>query len=195
MENIRPKIYILPGWGDRLTDKAYKQIIAFAIAKGYKYLPIRVASRNRKFALGSNKSIKEIIRGIESQILQPAQNDIILGFSIGALMAYIIAEHIKFKYVILCSLSAVIGNELKGYDRVDVERIFSASQLREMAKMKYGSLKPNRAILLYGENESKILKNLSNKVGRRKGNSVIEIKAGEHELNQKYLKALKKVII
>ncbi len=186
----RSRIYILPGWGDRLTDRAYVRIAKMAKTRGYEHIPIKFPTRSRKYALGSARSLSEIVESIETQISKPSERDVVLGFSIGATLAYLLATRLRFRKVILCSLSAVLGADLATYTRSDLERVFTKSQILEMRRLKYGKLNCKSASVLYGELEPRVLRRRSQVIGRRSGHTCTEVAGAEHELESDYLVAI-----
>jgi len=191
MKKNRPKLYILPGWGDRTTDPAYRRIISWA--SKYEFVPLRFATRNRKHALGSTKSLTEIVADLRNQIGTNTSHDMIFGFSIGALLAYLLAQKILFGKVIICSISPTLGPDLKTYPLKEVRKAFPA-HYKEMGKMGYSKLASKNVVLLYGEKEQAILKKRSIKIAKRQRFKFVEIKGGEHILNNAYLGAIKHVL-
>ena len=186
MARAKPKLYILPGWGHRITDKNYQKLIAIA-EKKYKFVPLRIATRNRKYALGNAKSLHQIIKNITRQIALPSSDDVIFGFSIGALQAYLVARKLKFNKIILCSISSVLENDLQTYSKSEALKIFSPLQCREMRGVRYYKLK--NSILLYGEKESEITQTRSKSLGK-----IVEIKEGDHVLDNAYINTIKKYL-
>lgn len=193
MKKDKPRFYILPGWGHRITDESYKKLISFAIAKGYEVPSLRISTRDRKYSLGSAKSLGEIIQKIEKQIARPCSEDTILGFSIGALQTYLVAQHLTMKHVILCSMSPILGADLQSYSKKEV-RDLSPTQYKEMSRVDYSPLATLKVTLLYGEKESDVLKKRSIQLGGRKGFTSIEVKGADHELNRTYLNAIKEIL-
>ncbi len=193
MNKEEPKIYILPSWGGRISDDCYQKIIHIAEKKGYRYIPLRVATRNRKYSLGNGKKYSEIIHTIAKQIKRPCATDIVIGFSIGALQAYQLATILKFKKLIICSLSTILGKDLSMLPRQEFKDL-SDAQYKELLHMRYGKLKTTKGTILYGEKESLLLRKRSQRLGKRKGYSVVKIKDGDHILDAQYVKAIEKAI-
>jgi hypothetical protein len=193
MTKIKPRLYILPGWGHRATDINYRKLIG-AASKKYRFVPLKIATRNRKYSMGSEKSIDAILEKISNQIIKPYSNDTILGFSIGALQAYLLARKLKFKQAVLCSLSPILGDDLLFYKKKDLTDL-SPIQYREMKKLQYPRLATKKVVLFYGEKEHSVVKNRTKKLGRRKGYRVIEIKKTDHDFNSVYTKAVEKVLL
>ena len=143
--------------------------------------------------MGNEKSIDKILGKIEKQIKKPYSNDTIIGFSIGALQAYLLARKIKFNKLILCSISPILGQDLllwKKKDLIDISPI----QYKEMKKLPYPPLATKKIMLFYGGKEHPIVKNRVKKLGERKGYRVIEIKNAAHDFNDIYIKAVEKVL-
>ncbi|HEY4503986.1 MAG TPA: hypothetical protein VJJ28_02665 [Candidatus Paceibacterota bacterium] len=193
MIKAKRKLYILPGWGHRLSDKNYQELISIAVAKQYQIVSLKVSTRNRKYSLGSEKGFLEIIEKIKNQIIRPCSNDTILGFSVGAIQAYGIAIYLKMHHVILCSMSPILGDDLSFYSKREVADL-SKIQYAEMSKINYPPLTSKKATLFYGEKESDILKKRSIILGKRKGYKTIEIKNCGHELSKIYLEQIQKVL-
>lgn len=190
---MKPNIYILPGWGHRITDENYRNLIAI-ISKKYTYIPLRLFTRNRKYSLGGPAPLSEIIHGIINQVSSSAMpRDTIMGFSIGALEAYLAARRVRFTHVLLCSLPPVLGEDLNWYKKKELSD-FSAIQLREMKKLDYAPLLAKKVTLLYGSKEHPVLKGRAEKLGRRKGWRAIEIPEAEHDMDAVYLAGVKKVL-
>lgn len=189
---MKPKVYILPGWGDRVTDPNYKRIIKYASAK-YDFVPLKVATRNRKYSFGSDKSIYEILDNIEKQIIKPCSEDVLLGFSVGALEAFLISRRLKFGKLILCSMSPILGKDLLLYKQKEIKDI-SSLQYKELRELDYSKLKTENVTVFYGSKEYEPLKNRSKTLGKRKGYKLAEIEGGEHELDEVYFRVLKKFL-
>ena len=191
MKKTKPRLYILPGWGQRVSDENYQKIIS--LASRYEFTPLRVSTRNRRFSLGSSASFKRIVQDIGKQIARPCHRDVILGFSVGALQAYQLATSIKFGKVLICSISTMLGSDLSSVPKNCMPDL-SWSQYREMTAMKYTPLVNKKVIILYGENESSILKSRSMKIGKRLGCKVIKIKRANHVMNSLYIDALRRFL-
>lgn len=186
------KLYILPGWGDRVTDPNYQRIIKHA-SKKYDFVPLKVATRNRKYAFGSDKSIYEILDNIEKQIIKPCSEDILLGFSVGALEAFLISRKLKFGKLILCSMSPILGKDILLYNKNEIKDI-SLQQYKELQKIGYMKIKSKSVVLFYGSKEHEFVKNRSKVLGKRNGYKAIEIEGATHDLNEVYFNVLKKFL-
>lgn len=188
MKKIKPKIYILPGWGHQIKDRYYTKLIKNTSSK-YQYEPLPFKTRNPKRSLGEDTSIQNILERLESKIQSPAECDIIFGFSIGALIAYLLATKIKFKKLIVGSISPIIGPDFKIYKKEDLVD-FNTKQQMELSKLKYVPLATKNVTVMYGEKEDKILKNRSKKLGNRRGYKLKIVKDGDHLFDEKYMNAV-----
>ncbi len=189
----KPRFYILPGWGHRITDRNYRKLISI-VSKKYLFTPLALSTRNRKYSLGGPEPVSTILKKIEEQIAKPCGRDVILGFSVGALQAYLLARRLDFKHAILCSLSPVLGKDILLYRKKELSD-FSLVQRREMKKMNYPPLATKKVTLLYGGKEHITVKNRAKRLSKRKGWRAIEIRNADHDLGDAYLKGIKKVLL
>ena len=169
------KLYILTGWGERLMDKNYQALIS-AVRNRYEVIPLKIVTRNPKFCLGV-KPLRDILNSLEKHIKEPHT---IIGFSDGALLAYLIAPRVKPKRLILCSLPPMIGKDLTDHKFLTNEQI---SELSAMGYPKYP------ATIFYGSKEIEKLKKVSKKLGG------IEIPNAVHKLEREYLDVVTKKIL
>ena len=168
------KLYILTGWGERLMDKNYQALIS-AVRNRYEVIPLKIVTRNPKFCLGV-KPLRDILNSLEKQIKEPHT---IIGFSDGALLAYLIATIVKPNHLILCSLPPMIGKDLVDH------KFLTKEQIKELSAMDYPDYP---AKVFYGSEEDKNLKRVNKKLGG------IRIKNAKHKLEGDYLKAVIKKI-
>ncbi len=185
----KPNLYIIPGWGEKVIDPNYKRIIDFA-SKKYDFIPLKVSTRNRKYALGGDKSIFDILDKIEKQIIQPSEKDVLLGFSVGALQAYLLSKKLKFSKLLLCSMSPILGKDILSYTKEGIKYL-SKEQYNELKGIDYMKIKTENVVLFYGDKENNNLKNRSISLGKRKGYESVEIKGVGHDLGELYFKKLK----
>lgn len=172
MKNKIKNLYILPGWGERVTDKNYRRLIS--ACPNFKFCPLKFTTRNPKFAFGV-KPIGEIFSSLEKQIKNPHT---IIGFSAGALLAYLIAPRVKPTRLVLCSLPPLVG-------KISDKKFLTKIQISELSSLEYSTYP---ATIFYGSRERADLKKINKKLGG------IEIKNAEHKLEGKYLDVVIKKI-
>ena len=179
MKNSNPNLYIIPGWGEKITRKNYQMIISSVDSK-YNIVPIEYTSK--KGILFS-----DIVTQCKNQINKQTSKDTILGFSVGALIAFQLSSKIKFKKSILCSVSALFENDINLYPKSEVDKIFTKAEVDNMKKLKYE--KPlSSFVLLHGTLETKELIKRSQKIHQKFGGTLISIANYDHSLNKEYLK-------
>ncbi len=179
----KTKLYIIPGWGEKITGKNYQNLIN-SVKDKYTVIPVEYIS-------AENQSLSENIKQARSQIIKPSSKDIILGFSVGALIAYQLASKIKFKLAVICSISSVLEKDLLLYPKKEVEKIFNPAQIKELNKMSYGHpISP--IILFYGALETPQVIKRSQKLHKRLGGNLISVGKCQHQLSGDYLEAVKK---
>ncbi len=82
-------IYIIPGWEETCKRKPYQLLAEIAEKKGYE-----VVHKNVDW----NKELS-------SQIFPVSKDAIIIGFSLGAVLAWLIAQNYECKHIILASMT------------------------------------------------------------------------------------------
>ncbi|MEI6843359.1 MAG: hypothetical protein WCK48_02545 [bacterium] len=169
------KLYIIPGYKEDLRNKGYKSIIA----KTKHTYDVRFLKLNYDQLLCDFPHIEP--------------NSIVIGFSIGALIAYYISTKIKLDKAVICSMSPLLESDFNTFDKKDQREIIKLLTLKtwnKLKQMKYTkSLSQSKNIFLFGENEIATLKNRSKKLGK-----YVEIKNTGHELTETYVKEILKYI-
>ena len=178
---MKQKIYYIPGWGETKNFKYSKKIIQ-ALEKNGEVIPIKYISKK-----GTNPSRN--IEMILEQIKKPTKNDILIGFSVGALYAYIISTQIKFKKVIICSIPPVLEKDLDVFSKKEVSFLFSKKEIEEFHKIKYAKPK-SPAIFICGEKENKETIEKTKWLAKKFKSKSIIVKNTDHNLNNKYIKTI-----
>lgn len=185
MKKTKPKLYIILGWGEKFTKKNYKNLVHFARGK-YAVVPI-------KSSFSKKKLFSENIEEAKNQMVDVSFQDVILGFSIGALVAYQLASQFKFKKAVICSMSAILDKDLSFYSKKDQGKAFSEEQIKEFNKMKYGRpISP--LVIFYGALEGSEVAERSKKLYKKYGGNLISIEKGKHRLIGDYLEMVKKYL-
>jgi predicted esterase YcpF (UPF0227 family) len=178
---MKQKIYYIPGWGETKNFKYSKKIIQ-ALEKNGEVIPIKYISKK-----GTNPSRN--IEMILEQIKKPTKNDILIGFSVGALYAYIISTQIKFKKVIICSIPPVLEKDLDVFSKKEVSFLFSKKEIEEFHKIKYAKPK-SPVIFVCGEKENKETIEKTKWLAKKFKSKSIIVKNTDHNLNNKYIKTI-----
>ncbi len=129
-------VYIIPGFKQKPTNKAYKELAKMLKNEGYRPILITIPwkektlSQNAEFFLRTYHKIK-------------TRKKYILGFSFGAMIAFVASTKVSPSGLILCSLSP--------YFKEDVSS--SPLHFATLAKQ----IKAKQVLLLYGAKEEKPL--------------------------------------
>ncbi len=82
-------IIIYPGWGESFKEARYRKLAKTLENAGHKVTPMNLDWR----------------KPLSSNVFAVPKSSIIVGFSYGAVIAYLIAQKFPYKKIILCSLS------------------------------------------------------------------------------------------
>lgn len=189
MQKEKPKIYILPGWGHQLSDKSYRALVRI-VSKKYFVAALAFNTRNPKRSLGDSRAFSVVTADIDARISKPCSNDAILGFSIGALLAYQLSTYNVFAHTLLCSIAPCLGDDLRQCKKEDTKDL-SETQYQEMSEMNYAPLRSKRVSVFFGEKEAEIVKKRSRAIAAENHAELLEIKGVGHDLNKEYLKVIK----
>lgn len=139
-------IFIIPGFRHNPTHTAYKQLVTMLKKQGHMPIPIsipwnkRTISQNTAYFLGEYKKVR-------------AKKKYILGFSFGAMIAFIASTKVRVDGLILCSLSPYFKEDLAKIKRDFRYKDFSTFHCARLAK----KIKANQLLMLYGRKETKPL--------------------------------------
>lgn len=116
----------------------------------------------------------------------PIKTDILIGHSLGALIAYRISTHKKTSKIILCSLSPLLEEDLTKNMQNIVKKNIGNMWLNDLKKSRYGKSKTNDIVALYGDREPNKIKKRSQKLVN---NNVCIPNCG-HNILKRYTKAI-----
>ncbi len=86
---MKKVLYIIPGWRETCRRKPYKEIARIAEEKGYE-----VVCKNVDWD-----------KTLSSQLFSIEKDDIIFGFSLGAILAWMVAQEYQCRHLILSSMT------------------------------------------------------------------------------------------
>ena len=156
---MKKVIYIIPGWKESSQYKIYQSLATLAKEKGYDAIFHEIAWD----------------RPLSSQIFPVQKDAIIFGFSLGAILAHLIAQKYECRQLILASMTPFhyfknkkIKNELADLlSRAFVEDISKKLRIKNRAR---------RQIIIYGDREEE-------------SGDIIVSRTG-HRLNARYNKVI-----
>lgn len=158
---VKKIVFIIPGFRQKPTQIAYKEIAKLVKSEGYVTVPITINWKQTTIAENTEYFLKQVKKKL---LLRSAHNKkekiYFLGFSYGAMIALLASTKIKIHGLVLCSLSPFFKEDLpkrisKKTTALQEKRykIFSTLHARQLAK----KVKASRVMMLYGANESKPL--------------------------------------
>ena len=151
--NRKKVVYIIPGFKHSSKNKPYKAIAKILKRQGYRPIFMNIPwkqttiSENTKYFLKEYKKIH-------------AKKKYILGFSFGAMIAFLASTKVSASGLILCSLSPYFKEDVS---KVSYRRIPSITQQRykDFSRLHSGTLakqvKAKEILMLYGSREEKSL--------------------------------------
>lgn len=180
-------IFILAGYRQQPTQRAYKQIALILKKQGFRPVPIPLSWANTTISANTDYFLKRYKR-------IRVKKKYILGFSFGAMVAFLASTKVSVAGLILCSLSPYFTEDLP---KRELPRRYA-----DYANLHFGSLsrliKARQIILLYGSNEAKALIRRVNDAfvtipTERK--YVYQVRDTGHEIgNRQYLLRIKEVV-
>ncbi len=165
---MKTKIYIIPGLGESCDLLRYKNLARSLENKGYKVIPIN----------------PDWYRPLSDNVFPIEEDSIIVGFSFGAILAYLIARKYPCKKVIFASISPIhefsFESLVKDYmEHMSEDLAIEITKDIKNIKVSLKSLKVSH-ITLMGELENRTADFIVPKTG--------------HKINTKYIKYISDLI-
>lgn len=184
---MRKTVFIIPGYKQKPTSRAYREIAKILKKEGYSPVLINLpwnrttVSKNAKYFLKKYKKIN-------------TRKKYILGFSFGAMIAFIASTKVSPSGLILCSLSPYFKEDISKINTEGISSLmtddFSKLDCLVLAKR----IKAKQILMLYGAKEERSLKNRVNKAYEEiscEDKLLIRIKETEHNIgNKRYLNTI-----
>lgn len=171
-------IYIIPAYKETINDEGYRELVRrLKKIDKVKFLNLQI----------EGNSIQELcVKTIKRNNFNP--QDIIVGFSMGGLIAYCLAELYPFKKLICNSLSPCLGGDLKkmrGWKNLGLP-------VEEMNKMQYVESLAKKTFFIIGKKENKVLIERSKKLAKLNKGRLIVANAGHRIYIEEIIKELEK---
>lgn len=147
----KKSVFIIPGFRQKTTSKGYKTLTKLLKKEGYN--PILVDIPWQKSTLSEHADYF-----LQTYNNVATKNKYILGFSFGAVIAFLAATRVRSNGLILCSLSPYFKEDLLrlGLNKESKNyRDFVKQSCTSLAK----SIKTKNILMLYGQRETKSLIN------------------------------------
>lgn len=187
-KRIKRQLYLIPGFGETTRKKAYKELTNFSKKNNFEVIAV---NPNWKNSVAS-----DWIRFFLNKVSKNQSSDkesIVVGFSFGAYITAIASEKIKFKKIILASLSPYFKKDLKHLPII-AHKILGKKRMDDFKKYDFPKKTTTPVLFLVGDKDIPIViksarQSYKKWQGRKK---IIVIKNAEHDLNNKlYLDSIK----
>jgi esterase/lipase len=188
---MKKAVYIIPGFGENTNQTSYQKIIKFFKARNFHAIPVKISWKHRTMS----DYVEECLKQVQ---INKKEDISLLGFSFGAMIAFIASPKIKPKMLILCSLSPYFKEDIK-FLKKSWKRNESKKRLKNMKNFSFESIAKkikSGTLLIAGSKEHKIvLKRIENAHRKIKNSDLIIIQNARHNISQKeYLDSLQKII-
>lgn len=191
--SAKKTIFIIPGYRHVPTNKAYQSLSA--ILKGEDYEPILVTIPWKKTTISENTAYF-----LKTYNKIKTKKKYILGFSFGAMIAFLAATKISVDGLILCSLSPYFKEDV-AQQKFRSRSPIQADRYEDFSKLHFGTLakqlKAKKIHLLYGSKEARSLIRRVNEAFEQivlEEKFVQRIKATDHNIGDKrYLKTIHQI--
>ncbi len=142
-------VFIIPGYKHGPKLKAYKEIAKIFIREGYHPILITIPWLNSTISENTEYFLKEYKK-------INRRKKYILGFSLGAMIAFLASTKVNATGVILCSLAPFFLEDLP-----KVNGIVKSRKYKDYSKLGFATLakqiKSKQVLMLYGAKETKSL--------------------------------------
>lgn len=187
-------VYIIPGYGEsHKRQGGYNKVAKFFNAQGIKAIHIKINWHKQK-----PRSFENYVKQFLKQYKKPKNTKVYtLGFSYGAVIAFLTAAKTKPTNLILCSLSPYFKEDqrylkpawLKWWRKTFIESNYLFKEFTPKIKAK--------TYLIVGERESSVCLRRATDANKRISKShLIIAKGAKHNISQKeYLRSIEELIV
>ena len=184
-------IYIIPGFGQKTSQKEYREVISLFRARNFAVRPIRISWGYHIMSDYSKEFLKQLNH-------KPDDRVYLFGFSFGAMIAFITAAQLKPRALYLCSLSPYFKEDLPSLKKW-WKKYWGKQRMKDFHQFSFNKLAKEircKTILIVGDKEGEEVMNRAKDARKRiKNATLIVVKGAKHNLAQKeYLGAVRKII-
>ncbi len=185
------KAYIIPGFLQNSSFESYKEILKYFKDKE---IDVEILDIDWK-----RKTMGDYVEETFPK-LEQNKEIILLGFSFGAMISFILSTKLEIKYLILCSLSPFFSEDVplikKWWRKVTGQKRMGYFEGLSFNKLTKQIQKNPKIYLLYGEKESILCINRGKDAHKKLSDSkLIEVKNTKHDIgNENYLEEIKKIV-
>lgn len=158
------KLYIIPGWEETVEEDRYKKLALMAEGKGYE-----VVGKN----INWNQKLSEQVFDIEG-------DSVIFGFSLGAILAHLIAQRYSCEHLILASMTPFSSFSDDKETRKELVDIVGTDFVNDVESHLTENHKAKKKTIMYGDQEEEI--------------ADVLVPNTNHEINDLYINEVSKLI-
>lgn len=177
-------IFIIPGFRQKASQHAYKSLAQMLKKEGFSPIPVNISWKQRTVSENTDEFLKQF-----KQVRR--KEKYILGFSYGAMIAFLAATKVKTSGIILCSLSPYFKEDLfKKYPgvRADITKMQYKDFLNLPCSILAKKVRTKHVSMLYGDKESKLVISRVTqtfKLINAKQKYLLPVKKSEHNIADK----------
>ncbi len=181
--------FLLSGFGLNKTaaDTGYLPLRQMIGSKGYKVVPVKITWNHKT----TPRYCEEFVEFYKKH---KSKDNIVIGNSFGAMVAFITAPALKPERVYLCSLSPFFKEDLESYKVIDAAQRFGTRRIKEFKKISAQQIEKqinetNTSVtLLYGEKEKErhsfLVKRVKSTAKNLKNSKLVEVPLAAHALRE-----------
>ena len=191
MKNDRNVLFLIPGFGQKTTDKYFAWLVKFLQTKGFRVIGVPIKWKGRTmsdYISDFNKFYND----------KKSINNYLFGFSYGAVIAFATASELKPKKIYLSSLSPDFKEDVLKM-KTWVRKLVGKRRLLDLKKRSGKEIARKLSIpsvIFYGEKEAKKYPQLKIRceetVKLAKNAKLVVVKEAPHDINnEQYMLAIK----
>lgn len=177
-------VYIIPGFKHKPTNKAYKAIAKILKSQGFSSVLVSIPWRKTTISQNTAYFLKKYKK-------LNSRKKYILGFSFGAMIAFLASTKVRTSGLILCSLSPYFKEDMVNADN-NLASSVTKQRFHDFKKIHCATLakqvKAKQILMLYGAKETKPLIKRVRKTFKQITSTkkhLIPVKETEHNIGDK----------
>jgi pimeloyl-ACP methyl ester carboxylesterase len=189
------RIFLIPGWGQKPTNKCFTWLINLLQKKGFEVIKVSIDWDYRVMT--------DYVADFKKQYIKYAgKNNYILGFSYGAVIAFVSATELKPKKIYLCSLSPHFKEDIKAM-KPWIKKLVGKRRIAD-AKTQSAIIIAKKlttpSVIFYGEAEAEkfpqLIVRAKETVKYAKNVKIVVVKEAPHKIDHpEYMKAIIKELV
>lgn len=183
--------YIIPGLDQSSRSKPYRELANFFRGNNFQPVPVQISWKYKTMT----HYLKQFYQHSQNQ---PRQETCMLGFSFGAMIAFLSASFVNPRALILCSLSPYFKEDLPHIPQV-WKTYMGIRKITDMKKYSFNAYAQeikSKTFIVVGDKEYPLTKKRAAEASKKiSGSRLLTIRGAEHNIAQKeYLKTLEELI-